>query len=168
MSIVELTCIKCPKGCQLTVELEGNSVEDGLKTGIEAGIETEIETEIETGIETGIENGIENGIETGIKAGIKSIEGNACPRGAEYAEKETTNPTRMVTSIVRISGSQFPVLPVRLNEEIPKDAIFTVMEAIRGCSVSAPIEIGDVLIENACGLGVNVVAAASASVKSEG
>lgn len=164
MSIVELTCIKCPKGCQLTVELEENSVEDGLKTGIEAGIEIGIETEIETGIE----NGIETGIETGIKAGIKSIEGNACPRGAEYAEKETTNPTRMVTSIVRISGSQFPVLPVRLNEEIPKDAIFTVMEAIRGCSVSAPIEIGDVLIENACGLGVNVVAAASASVKSEG
>lgn len=118
MNIVELTCIKCPKGCHLKVMLGEN--------------------------------------------GVESVGGNSCPKGAEYAEKETTNPTRMVTSTVRISGAELPVLPVRLDEEIPKEAIFSVMEAIRGYTAKAPVEIGDVLIENVCGLGVNVAAAASA------
>ena len=32
------------------------------------------------------------------------VEGNTCPRGEAYAKKEVTNPTRIVTSTVRVEG----------------------------------------------------------------
>lgn len=33
-----------------------------------------------------------------------TVTGNRCPRGAAYGEKEVTNPTRIVTSTVRVEG----------------------------------------------------------------
>ena len=35
---------------------------------------------------------------------VVSITGNTCKRGDIYARKEVTNPTRIVTSTVRITG----------------------------------------------------------------
>lgn len=93
---------------------------------------------------------------------IIKIEGNTCPRGEEYARKEITAPTRMVTGTVKLSGSDMSVMPVRLSREIPKEKIFAVMGEIQKCHVQAPVRIGDVLIGNVCGLGVDVVAAAEA------
>ena len=88
--------------------------------------------------------------------------GNTCPRGEEYARKEITAPTRMVTGTVKLTGSDMSVMPVRLSREIPKEKIFAVMGEIQKCHIQAPVRIGDVLIGNVCGLGVDVVAAAEA------
>lgn len=33
---------------------------------------------------------------------VVSVTGNTCPRGDSYARKEVTNPTRIVTSTVRV------------------------------------------------------------------
>ena len=33
---------------------------------------------------------------------VVNVEGNTCPRGKAYAEKEVTNPMRIVTSTVRV------------------------------------------------------------------
>ena len=38
---------------------------------------------------------------------IISVEGNTCKRGEIYARKEITAPTRIVTSTVRVTGSDF-------------------------------------------------------------
>ena len=35
---------------------------------------------------------------------VKNVTGYTCPRGKGYAEKEVTNPMRIVTSSVRVSG----------------------------------------------------------------
>ena len=35
---------------------------------------------------------------------VVSVTGNTCKRGDVYARKEVTNPTRIVTSTVRVSG----------------------------------------------------------------
>ena len=37
---------------------------------------------------------------------VQSITGNTCKRGAEYAEKEVTHPTRIVTTSVAVTGSK--------------------------------------------------------------
>ena len=37
---------------------------------------------------------------------VLSVVGNTCPRGDIYARKEVTNPTRIVTSSVLVSGSK--------------------------------------------------------------
>ena len=35
---------------------------------------------------------------------VTAVTGNTCPRGDAYARKEVTNPTRIVTSTVRVNG----------------------------------------------------------------
>lgn len=114
MEIRKLTCIGCPMGCELTVEMENGEV--------------------------------------------ISVTGNTCKRGAVYAEKEVTAPTRIVTSTIRVSGGTFAMLPVKTAADIPKDKIFDCVKALKGVNVSAPVAIGDVVLENAGDTGVPFIA----------
>ena len=86
------------------------------------------------------------------------ITGYTCKRGLEYAKKELTCPERTVTSTVRVSGGRAKVVSVRTATDIPKDAIFAVMEAVNGIVAPAPIAIGDVLCEDVAGTGVRLIA----------
>ena len=89
---------------------------------------------------------------------IQSIEGFTCKRGETYARKEVTNPTRIVTSTVRVAGGAAPVVSVKTAQDIPKGMIFACTEALRQVVVSAPVAIGDVVLRNVAGTGVDVVA----------
>lgn len=89
---------------------------------------------------------------------VVSVSGNTCPRGAAYAKKELTHPTRMLTSTVIIQHALYDRLPVITSSDIPKESLFDVMEALKSVRVEAPIQYGDVVIENVCGLGVNIIA----------
>ncbi|NBK79654.1 DUF1667 domain-containing protein [bacterium D16-76] len=115
----EITCISCPLGCPLRVELD------------EAGA-------------------------------VLSVTGNTCKRGEDYGRKEVTAPTRTVTSTIKVEGAGVPVTSVRTERDIPKEKIFTCMEEIRQAVVKAPVAIGDVVIENVAGTGVNVRATKAA------
>ena len=110
----ELTCICCPLGCAITVEMEAGQ--------------------------------------------ILSVTGNTCLRGHDYACKEVTNPTRIVTSTVKVVHGQANVTSVKTQSDIPKDKIFACMAAIKQSTVIAPVHIGDVVIENVVDTGVNVIA----------
>lgn len=87
-----------------------------------------------------------------------NVTGNTCPRGETYAKAELTHPVRMVTSTVAIASVNECRLPVKTKEPVPKELIFPVMEEIRKTVVKAPIKIGDVVIENVCSSGVDVIA----------
>ena len=87
-----------------------------------------------------------------------NVTGNMCPRGAMYAKAELTHPTRMVTSSVNVISKIESRLPVKTKEPIPKELIFKVMEEIMKVSVKAPIRIGDVVIKDVLGTGVDIVA----------
>ena len=89
---------------------------------------------------------------------IKSVTGNTCKRGDDYARKEVTHPTRIVTSTVTVEGGSAPVVSVKTKEDIPKDKIFDCVRALRGVSVKAPVHMGDVILENAAGTGVDIIA----------
>ena len=93
---------------------------------------------------------------------IKDISGYTCPRGKTYAEKEVTNPTRIVTSTMKVVGGKRDRVSCKTAQDIPKDKIFAVMEAIDAASVQAPVVIGEVLIADVAGTGVDVVATAHA------
>ena len=86
------------------------------------------------------------------------ISGYTCKRGLEYAKKELTRPERTVTSTVRVSGGKASVVSVRTATDVPKDAIFRVMEAINAIVVPAPVKIGEVLCEDIAGTGVALTA----------
>lgn len=94
---------------------------------------------------------LENGL-------VTEVTGNTCPRGEAYGRKELTDPTRIVTSTVSVTGGHLPVVSVKTQTDIPKGKIQAVMEAISGAHAHAPIHIGDVLIQDAAGTGVNVIA----------
>lgn len=114
MNQKELTCIGCPLGCTLYVEME-----DGK---------------------------------------VKKVIGNTCPRGEQYAQKELTNPTRIVTSTVRVMNGTIPMVSVKTSSEIPKNKIAECIAQIKDTIVVAPIYIGDVIIKNVAGTHSNIVA----------
>ena len=68
-----LTCIGCPMGCALLVEMDGKE--------------------------------------------IISVTGNTCKKGAEYAVKEVTDPTRIVTTTVRVKNGSMPVVSVKTAQD---------------------------------------------------
>lgn len=114
MSVRELTCIGCPMGCALQVEIENGQV-------------------------------------------IK-VTGNTCKRGEEYGKKECTNPTRIVTSSVKVDGSDISMVSVKTERDIPKGKIFDVVKQLKNVVVKSPVHIGDVILHNVADTGVNIIA----------
>lgn len=94
---------------------------------------------------------------------VEKIEGNTCKRGAVYGEKEVTNPTRIVTSTVRVQGGQLPVVSVKTASDIPKGKIGECMLALKEIEVKAPVAIGTIILENVAGTGVNIIATRNVS-----
>lgn len=92
---------------------------------------------------------------------VLSVSGNSCPRGKAYAEKECVRPERILTTTVRINGGIHRVLPVISAAEIPLDQIMDAMEILRTVQVDAPVQVGDIIVENILDTGVNIVAARS-------
>lgn len=89
---------------------------------------------------------------------VVSVSGNTCRRGEDYARKEVTNPTRIVTSTVRVAGGDVPFMSVKTKQDIPKGKIFDCIAALKDVEVTAPVHIGDVILENVAGTGVDIVA----------
>ena len=89
---------------------------------------------------------------------ITSVSGNTCPRGDSYARKEITNPTRIVTSTIPVEGGAQKMVSCKTESDIPKNKIFHITMELRDLCVKAPVAIGDVLVENVAGTGVNIIA----------
>ena len=89
---------------------------------------------------------------------VTRVTGNTCPRGEAYARKECTNPTRIVTTTVRVEGGRLPVVSVKTASDIPKGKIADCVRALKDVKVKAPVHIGDVILKDVCGTGVDVIA----------
>lgn len=92
---------------------------------------------------------------------IEKVEGNTCKRGIVYAEKEITNPTRFVTSTVKVRDGGVERVSVKTEYDIPKLKIFEVMKEINKAEVKAPVKMGDIIIENVADTGINIIATRS-------
>lgn len=89
---------------------------------------------------------------------VISVTGNTCKRGDTYARTEIVNPTRSLTSSVKVNGGVHPVVPVKSDKPVPKDMLFECMKIINSVSVDAPVKLGQVIIENILDTGANIVA----------
>lgn len=83
-----------------------------------------------------------------------SVSGNACVRGEKYAIDECTNPTRTLTSIIRVSNRPDTMVSVKTDKPINKGDILSAMDKISAAAVEAPIRMGQMLIEDLFGAGV--------------
>lgn len=89
---------------------------------------------------------------------IFSITGNTCKRGEQYASTEFCHPVRILTTTIRTDNEKNPLIPVRSEKPIPKEKVMDCMDVIRAQKAKTPIHTYDVLVENICDTGINIVA----------
>ena len=89
---------------------------------------------------------------------IISVTGNTCKRGEAYAKTELTNPTRSLTTTVKVNGGILPVVPVKSSIPVPKTKLFDCMNIINSVTVDAPVKIGQIIIENILDTGADIIA----------
>lgn len=89
-----------------------------------------------------------------ITDGKVSVSGHSCPKGAEYAENEVLHPMRTVTATIRVANRENTMVSVKTESTVAKDRMMSVMAALRDTVVSAPIAIGQVLLENVEGSAI--------------
>lgn len=87
----------------------------------------------------------------------ENVSGYSCKKGLDYGWAESTNPTRTLTTTVRVEGGKVPVVPVKSDRPVPKNLVLECMKVINSVHLTAPVSIGDVVIKNILGTGVNII-----------
>ena len=85
------------------------------------------------------------------------VTGNGCPNGIAYGKEELTHPTRSITSTVRAEGGLHPRCPVKTSKPVPKGQMAEVVAALDSIVLHTPIHVGQVVVENVCGTGADIV-----------
>ena len=91
----------------------------------------------------------------------KDISGYKCKRGMSYAFNEFTTPVRTLTTTVRVNGGCQAMAPVKSAIPLPKHLLFECMKVINSYTAEAPVKIGDVLIKNILGTGIDIISTAN-------
>lgn len=89
---------------------------------------------------------------------VLSVQGNRCARGRKFAEQEIIRPMRILATTIVVRGGDEKLLPVRTARPIPRDLHLSAMRDIRHASVTAPVHMGDVVMSDLLGTGVDLVA----------
>lgn len=96
-----------------------------------------------------------------------SVSGATCKRGEKYAAAEIENPRRTVTSTIPVEGGTVKLLPVKTDNPIPKAKITEAMKIINKQRAISPIKVGDIILADFIGKGINLVACRTVELKSE-
>ncbi len=88
---------------------------------------------------------------------VINVTGNTCPKGKEYAISEIENPARILTSTVLSERLALKMIPVRTAAPIPKTKILEAMKEIKKIRINKPVSIGEIIVKNFLGLGVNLI-----------
>jgi len=91
-------------------------------------------------------------------SGGDEVRGNRCDRGREYALLEHRDPRRILTSTVRTTCPDLPLLPVRTDRPIPKRLLFEAAKLLATECISPPVKAGDVVVRDILGTGASAVA----------
>jgi CxxC motif-containing protein len=105
------------------------------------------------------------------EAAILHVKGNKCKEGLEYAQQEISFPGRVLTTTIKTTIPEVPLLPVRTEKPIPKDQLENCMDIIARHVVTKPlIKAGEVVISSILGLDVHIISCATIGegVRNEG
>jgi CxxC motif-containing protein len=89
---------------------------------------------------------------------ILKVDNCGCKRGEEYVKAELTDPRRMVATTVKIRGSLHPLLPVYTAKPFPKPRIRELLTALQEVELKTPVGMGDVVVKDALGTGIDILA----------
>ena len=139
-----VTCTLCPNGCQITAErADKGFAQDASKGASSVFARTDADRTATDGWH---------------------VTGNRCPKGRDFAITEMTRPVRILTSTVCLEGASQPLLPVRTDRPIPLDLFASLMPLVRGITIQAPVEEGQILVSNFGDTGSDLIAEASAAL----
>ena len=83
--------------------------------------------------------------------------GQKCKRGESYAAAELTHPMRSLTTSVKTAFSDSPVVSVRTDGEVEKNKLSELTAALGKVVVTDRLQIGDIVVKDICGTGVNII-----------
>jgi CxxC motif-containing protein len=89
---------------------------------------------------------------------ITELTGNSCKLGPEYVKQEISDPRRTLTTTVMVDGGSHPLCPVWTEKPVPKDRVLELAALLRGIKLKAPVELNQIVLANALGTGINVIA----------
>lgn len=89
---------------------------------------------------------------------VTGCTGNLCAQGADFARQELTLPLRNVTTSVAVTGGLYPLCSVRLSQPVPLSRLTEVVDVLHNLQIAAPVQMGQVLVDDLLGLGVQVLA----------
>ena len=89
------------------------------------------------------------------------VKGASCDKGIDHGINEYTNPMRMLTTTVAITGASHRRLSVASSAEIPKSKMEECLACLYDLMLAAPVEKGQVILADICGTGVDVIASRS-------
>ena len=99
--------------------------------------------------------------ETDADGDVVKVEGYTCKRGLKWATAEAARPMRVLTVCASVPGALVP-LSMRTTGTIPraqlKDAAAAIYQWVAEGRVEAPIAVGDVVMRDILGTGVDVIA----------
>lgn len=85
------------------------------------------------------------------------VTGNSCNVGAEYGRNELKNPTRVLTTTVRIKNAIHHQLPVHSSAPLPKAMLIEAVKALKDIEVSSPVKVDEVIVKNILDTGIDIV-----------
>lgn len=91
-------------------------------------------------------------------ARIKKVSGAKCPKGILYAASEIDNPVRIFTATALTEGLSLKLIPVRTTKPIPRKDLSRAVKEVSKIRVTDPVKVGDIIIDNFLGLGVDLIA----------
>ena len=98
---------------------------------------------------------------------IISMKGNRCDKVKEFVLQELKEPMRVFTTIVRIKGAKYAMLPVRTDKPIPKRLFTQAIEQLSSIDLQAPVHMSNVIVKDVAGSGANIVATRTMDVIAE-
>ena len=89
------------------------------------------------------------------------VTGNKCIKGFDFAKAEIESPVRSFSTTVRTIFSEYPVLPVKVNRDVPKEKIMDIICELSGIIITEKIGIGEIVAANIAGTGCDIIASSN-------
>lgn len=125
-TVRHLTCIACPIGCQLEVTYQFAPAASTANQATKATGTSQVQDQIFSTFQ---------------------VQWNKCPRGEVYAKEEISAPKRMLTTTVRVVGSELAQrVPVRSSQSVPVELIGGLLEQLHRLELVAPLELGQEIL----------------------
>ncbi|MCM1990105.1 DUF1667 domain-containing protein [Oceanirhabdus seepicola] len=86
-----------------------------------------------------------------------SVEGNLCKKGATYGKEEFVKGKRVLTFKIPIKYGYFDKVHVKTSGKISKELWENVYDLVYSLELEAPIEFGEVIVENILGTGIKLI-----------